>query len=187
MIYKPWIPVIPSKKQRRYQPVTNFTSCPVLGSFNNWNIIQLSHKSIPFEVFEEIYQVFIDGISDNMASLVKSGKYGAINIDDTQTIGYYFIKFISEAYTLKNNTTIDRQIVTFGELVIKAQYLCYIQDRNNWYWGQYPQQQAIIFPTFTIIYSRLDVFGITYVQDIPILVCTRVPTNPHIQRHTICL
>ena len=39
MLGKPWISGMPSDKQERYQPVTKCTYWPVLGSFNNWNII----------------------------------------------------------------------------------------------------------------------------------------------------
>ena len=67
----------------------------------------MSPKSKPFQAFEEIHQVVLDGISDNMAALVQTGKYGAINTYDTTTNEFYVIMFISEAYTLQNNTTID--------------------------------------------------------------------------------
>ena len=46
----------------------------------------MSPKSTHFEAFEEIYQVVIDGISDNMASFSQYGKYGAINTPDTTKI-----------------------------------------------------------------------------------------------------
>ena len=55
-----------------------------------------------------------------MASFVQSVKYGAINTDGTTTNGYYIIKFISEAYMLQNSTTIDRQVISTGKLVVKA-------------------------------------------------------------------
>ena len=87
------------KKQARYQPVTDCTYWPVLGSYNNWNIIQLTPKSTPFEEFDEIHQIVIDVISDNMASLVQSGMYGDINTYDTTTNVFYVIQFISEEYT----------------------------------------------------------------------------------------
>ena len=48
--------------------------------------------------------------------------YGAINTDDTTTNGFYVIQFISEEYTLQNNTKIDREVIYSGELVVKAQY-----------------------------------------------------------------
>ena len=63
----------------------------------------------------------IDGISENTASLVQSGMYGAINIYDITKNGFYVIQFISEAYTLQNNTTIDVKVISAGGLVVKAQ------------------------------------------------------------------
>ena len=68
MLYKPWIYVIHSTKQARYQPVINCTYWPVLGPYNNWNIIHITPISIPYEAFYDIHQVVIDGISENMAS-----------------------------------------------------------------------------------------------------------------------
>ena len=88
-------------KKSRYQPVTYCIYWPVVVSYNNWNIIEITPKSTPFEEFDEIYQVVLDVISDNMASLVQSVNYGVINTSDTTTNGFYIIKFISEAYTLK--------------------------------------------------------------------------------------
>ena len=45
--------------------------------------MQFSHKSTPFDAFDEIHQVVLDGTSDNMASLVQYRKYGDINTADT--------------------------------------------------------------------------------------------------------
>ena len=83
-------------------------------------------------------------------------------------------KFISEAYTLQNNTTIYGQVISSGELFIKAQYLCSMQENTNWYWKQKPLQQTIIVPTRTILHPRLDVIKIIYVQGIPKNVCNRI-------------
>ena len=85
---KPWIYGIPPDEQDCYKPVTNCTCWPVLGSFNNWNIIQLSQKSTPSNTFFEIHQVGTDGISDNMALVVESGKYGDINTTDTKKLDF---------------------------------------------------------------------------------------------------
>ena len=59
-----------------------------------------------------------------MASLIQPGIYGAIDTDEPTKNVWYVIQFISESYTLQNNTTIDRQVIFDGELVVKAQYLC---------------------------------------------------------------
>ena len=60
-----------------------------------------------------------DEISNNMASLVESEKYGAINTTNTTTNGFYVIIFTSEAYTLQDNTTIDRKIELLGNWLLK--------------------------------------------------------------------
>ena len=49
-----------------------------------------------------------------MAELVKTGKYGAINTTDTTTMGYCVIKFMSEKFTLQQETMCDGQISTAG-------------------------------------------------------------------------
>ena len=67
------------KEQARYQTVTNCNYWPILGSYNNCNIIELTPKSTHFEEFYEIHQVVLDKIIENMASLVQSGMYGAMN------------------------------------------------------------------------------------------------------------
>ena len=46
--------------------------------------------------------------------------YGAINTYYTTKNGLYIIKFISQSYTLQNNTAIDGQAISSGELVVKA-------------------------------------------------------------------
>ena len=71
-----------------------------------------------------------------MASLFQSVNYGAINTSDTTIKGYYVMKFISEAYTLENNTTTDGQIISAGKIFVKAQYLFSMQENSNCYWKQ---------------------------------------------------
>ena len=173
------------KKQARYQPVINCTYWQVMGPYKNWNIIHLSPKSIPSEAFDEINQVVLDRISENMASLVQLDMYGAINTDDNTTNVFYLIKLLSDAYTLQNNATIDRQVISDGELVVKAQYLCSMQENTNCYWKQQTLQQTIIFPTRTILHPRLEVIIIRYVQDIPKKLCGRNKAKKGIQRHPI--
>ena len=127
MIDQPWISGVQLKKQACYQPVINCTYCPVLGPYKNWNIINLTPKSIHSESFDKIHQVVLDVISENMASLVQSGMYGAINTDYTTTNGVYVIQLLPDAYTLQNNTTIDGQVISAGELVFKEKYIYFVQ------------------------------------------------------------
>ena len=134
IIYKPFISGIPSDKQEQYKPVTNCTYLPVLGPFKNWNIIHLSQKSTPYGAFDEIHQVVLYGISDNMALLVESVKYGSINTTYASTNIFYVIMFTPEAYTLQDNTTIDGKFITSGEFFFKTQYIFSMQVNTNWFW-----------------------------------------------------
>ena len=59
----------------------------MLGSFNNWNIITVSHKATTSGAFAYIYQIFLDDIIENIYSLVQSGEYTAMNTTDSTTIG----------------------------------------------------------------------------------------------------
>ena len=96
-----------------------------------------------------------------MAPLVQSDKYVAMNKTDTTTNGFYAIMFISEAYTLKNNITIDGQIISAGELLVKAQYIFSMQENIRFYWKKQPLKHTIIFTTSKIIHQCLNVSGIT--------------------------
>ena len=88
MLYKLLIYGTPSTKQACYQPVIKFTYWPVLGSYKNCDIVELTPKSIPFEEFDEMHKVVLDGISYKMASLGKSVMFGAINKVDTIKMDY---------------------------------------------------------------------------------------------------
>ena len=48
-LYQPWVPVISPQKQLSYKTLKDCTYWPVLGSFNSWNILQLSHKATSSE------------------------------------------------------------------------------------------------------------------------------------------
>ena len=122
-----------------------------------------------------------------MASLDESGKYGLINRTYKVPSWFYVIMFTSEAYTHQYNTTIDRQIITTCKLVGKAQYLCSVQVKNNWYWNQHTQQHVITVPTLTILRWRLQVNAIIYFHDIAKHVSNRKQAKKAISRHPICL
>ena len=85
-----------------------------------------------------------------MASLVETVKYGAINTTDTETNVFYVIMFTPEEYSLRGNKTINGQIITAGELVVKSQYIRSMQVDTNWYWNQHTQQHFIKLPAQTI-------------------------------------
>ena len=81
-------------------------------------------------------------------------------------MGNYVVKFVSEAHTLQEGTKFNGHIILAGKIVVKAQYLRYMQEKNNWYWDLKNQKQVIISPTRTIVHPCLDVVTLKYVYDI---------------------
>ena len=95
--------------------------------------------------------------------------------------------FTSGSYTLQESTTIDLQIITAGELVVTARYICSMQVDTTWYWNQYPQHHLITVPTLTIPHPQLEVNEVTYIHDIPKSVCNRTQAKKSISIQPICL
>ena len=95
--------------------------------------------------------------------------------------------FTSGAYTLQGNTSIDGQIITAGELVVKEKYLCSMKIDTNWYWNQQPKNNVITVPTRTILNTQLEVNVITDFHSIPTSVCSRIQGEKAISRQPICL
>ena len=122
-----------------------------------------------------------------MALLVESEKYGTINTTDTKTNGFYVIMFTLEVYTLEDNTTIDGKIITAGELVVKAQYICSMQVDTNWYWNQHPQHHSITVKTWKRLHPLIEVNAVTYFYAIPKSLYNRVQAKKAIPRQPICL
>ena len=147
----------------------------------------MSSKSSFSETFDENHQVVLDGMSDNMASLFESGKYGAINTTETSTNGFYVIMFKSAAYTLQENTTIDGKILITGELVVNEKYLCSMQVDTNWYWNQQSKHHVITVPTHTILHPQLEGDTVTDFNSIPTSICSRTNTKKAISKQIICL
>ena len=81
--------------------------------------------------------------------------------------------FTSGVYTIQENTTTDGQIITAGELVVKAQYICSMQIDTNWYWNQQPKHHVITILTRKILHTKLEVNAITDFHAIPTSVCSR--------------
>ena len=74
---KPLTPGLPPQQQAQYQTVEDCIYQKVLESFNNWDIITLSHKSVTSEAFDKIHQVLLHDTSKKLVSLVQPGEYGA--------------------------------------------------------------------------------------------------------------
>ena len=105
----------------------------MLGSSNNWNIIQFTTKKASSEDFDAVNKVVLDGINGNMAYLLQLGKYGAINAEYPITMRYYVIRYLYKPYTLQEDKTTDGQVSKAGEILFKTEYRS-LMKAEKWYW-----------------------------------------------------
>ena len=70
MLDKSWEYDVDPTKQPRYQLVFDWTYWDLLVSLNKWNIIQFNNKTTSSEDFDAVHKLVLDGISENMASIV---------------------------------------------------------------------------------------------------------------------
>ena len=82
----------------------------------------------------------------------------------SKIMGYFAIQFVSEVYTLKEDTTHYRQIITDVELVVKANHSIFIIEKKKCHWEKKQQQKAVVVPTITIVHPYLDAMGLKYVH-----------------------
>ena len=119
---------------------------PLLVTYNNGNIIIFTNKTISFEGFVEIHKVLLDKISDNIASLVNTGRYGVISTTYIETMGYYVVKFLSHIVTLHYNNTTYEKVFKAGELAVTPEFLRSMKYTTNWFCDTEKNEQILIFP-----------------------------------------
>ena len=102
----------------------------MLGSFNNFNIIQLTNKTTSSEYFNALHKVVIGVISDNMVYLIQLDKCGAINALVPTTVGYYLIRCLYKPYTLQKDQNKDGQVNKSFEPVFKYEYLSLMKAKQ---------------------------------------------------------
>ena len=85
------------KKQDRYKPTKNCVLWPVLGEFNDWQIMSLGALELNDEEEEEEMRMdVIVSIAEQMASQVTIGGVGIMNVDDGPN--FNFVKWMETPY-----------------------------------------------------------------------------------------
>ena len=79
------------------------------------------------------------------------------------------------------------KIVPADELVVKAEYLCYVQVDTCWYWNQHLQHHVITVPTRKILHPRLELNAITDFNAKSKIIFNSTQAKKIISRHSIFL
>ena len=68
--------------------------------YNNWRVVDLATTNIATEDEEAIYETILHGIEARENERILIGTFSAMRTDDKATQGYYFVKRITEPYTV---------------------------------------------------------------------------------------
>ena len=58
-----------------------------------------------------MYKILLDRICDTVNISVEAGNFGAFSTHKKAASGYYTVKFVSEPYTIQDETIIDVNII----------------------------------------------------------------------------
>jgi hypothetical protein len=68
-----------------------------------------------------------------MSLIIREGKVGAIGTADQATMGYYVVKWLSEPYTLQEETEGMSGMIHVGTMVANMLYFNQVERARNWY------------------------------------------------------
>ena len=93
------------------------------------NIIQFTNKTKSCEDFDDGNKVVLHDTSTNIVSLVRTGKYGAINEADTTIICYYVVKYLTDNFKLQEDITINGQASKAVKLLVISEQHCIMKEK----------------------------------------------------------
>ena len=186
MLDKPWVHGFPPQQQPRYQPIIDCTYRPVLGLFNNWNIIILSHKSTNGEAPEDIYQFVIDGISDNMTPLVQSVNYGVMNTNNSTKWATMLLNFSQRPKLFGKTLYVMEKLVQLLNFLSKLSIWAVFNKRKSVIGIKIISNKSSLFE-HTIFYIHVLMLIVKYVHGIPKSFCNRNQVKQALQVHPIGL
>ena len=64
---------------------------------------------------------------------MQTDKYGVITAEYLTKMGYYVVKYVSDAFTLHEDTTSCQQVSNAGEMSVRAENPSCIKAKKNWY------------------------------------------------------
>eukprot|EP00978_Attheya_sp_CCMP212_P046924 scaffold420461_cov35-Attheya_sp.AAC.1 len=127
-----------------------------MGAYNKWYIVDLvvsdqASNETDVDYIEEVQETILDSISSVFAEQIVISNYGAFQIDDVVTSGYYIVQWSSMAYVLAE---------PYGE-VFKS-----IGSKYFWYHDP-PTTLPVMVKMKQVIHANLTCTGITAIKWLP--------------------
>jgi len=100
---------------------------------NNWKIFQLVPKKPDDEKgARESIQCVLNALEARVLLMMCIGEVGAVGTMDAAAMGYYMVKWLSEPYTLQEETVGMASLIGTGKMVAKAVYFNRVQCTPYW-------------------------------------------------------
>ena len=101
---------------------------------NDWKIFQLVPKKPDDEKgARESIQCVLNALEAHVLLMMCIGEVGAVGTMDAAAMGYYKVKWLSEPYTLQEETVGMASLIGTGKMVAKAVYFNRVQHAPYWY------------------------------------------------------
>ena len=163
---KLWKSGMTPHQQPHYKPVKDFTYWTVLGYFNKWNLIQFSNKATTRDGVANINQIVLDGISINLAELVQTCQYRAMNKTCFTTMGYHVIKFSLKPTNYKNTQPVtDKWVHRVNWFSRRSIYATFRTTQSGT--GNKNNKFCFSAPASTIVHPCMYLMEVTEVKYIP--------------------
>jgi hypothetical protein len=134
---------------------------PIFHGLNDWRIIEVkpATKGDHKEDLHAAQDVVLESLVKAMMGKVKEGNIGAFVTEDSESDGYYVVRFKSAPYALTCQTKLTKfnptTVVKEGALVVDAEYLNMVPRSQRWYTPSSLQTkvqlQQVVHPNLTLV------------------------------------
>jgi hypothetical protein len=114
--------------QPRYMVNKNCKLWPSYEGANDWKIVALVPKTeADKKVVRESLRCILNALVACMSLMMRDGHVGAVGTTDEAVMGYYLVKWLSEPYTLQEDTEEMSGMIPFGSMVVDGLYFNRVQ------------------------------------------------------------
>ena len=132
---RPWVlPCVDVAAQPRYGQNKECTLWPSYEGGNDWKICRLVPKTeADKKGARESHHSVLGAMEAHMSLMIREGEVGAIGTADEATMGYYVVKWLSEPYTLQEETEGMSGMIGVGTMVADMLYFNQVERARHWY------------------------------------------------------
>jgi hypothetical protein len=120
--------------QPRYAVNNDCKLWPSYKGANNWKICALVPKTeADKKMVSESLRCILNRLEACMSLMIRKGHIGAVGTTDKAAMGYYLVKWLSEPYTLQEDSEGMSGMIPAGSMVVDGLYFNRVQHAPLWY------------------------------------------------------